>query len=222
MHVNHQCVHHRSATPWPTIYIGSRTILCTDHLSDHMPAHSTKSVCMERPMVVTATPVFRGGCHFMCNTHSSSPLYGKGKLPSCTHISPVRPSDSPRGGLHSWLVKRPCIWTATIAIFSIGAHNKDHVSSPWIVVASPKTRAGHKKGYHICPCLGRGAWVIENLWAASLDIRYRTSVWRYRILTCNIVRLCKVSIEYTISYIHLRYCWLTYDTVRHDMVRTIS
>ncbi len=41
-----------------------------------------------------------------CNTPSSIPLGGNEKLSCSTNIGAVKLSDRPRGGLHTWLVRR--------------------------------------------------------------------------------------------------------------------
>jgi hypothetical protein len=54
-----------------------------------------------------------------CNTPSSIPLGGNEKLSCRTKIGAVKLCDRPRGGLHTWLVRRQCLsrWTTTTAIF---------------------------------------------------------------------------------------------------------
>ena len=45
------------------------------------------------------------------------PLGWHWKLYCRTKIGTVRLYDSPNGGLHSWLVRRHCLWTSTTAMF---------------------------------------------------------------------------------------------------------
>jgi hypothetical protein len=112
--------HRPPAIPRPTMWICARTVLCTDHLSDPMPAHSSK-ICLWRGPCWPQPPRISGGTcgHCTCNTPSSSPLGSNEKLSccQCTKIGTVRLADRPRGGLHSWLVRRQCLWTATTALF---------------------------------------------------------------------------------------------------------
>ncbi len=51
-----------------------------------------------------------------CNTPSSIPFGGNEKLSCSTKIGAVKLSDRPRGGLHTWLVRRRCLWTTTTAV----------------------------------------------------------------------------------------------------------
>jgi hypothetical protein len=73
---------------------------------------------VERPMQATTTPGFRGYVQPLHVQHpSSSPLGSSEKLSCCSNIGTVRLSDRPISGLHSWLVQRQCLWTATTALF---------------------------------------------------------------------------------------------------------
>ncbi len=61
---------------------------------------------MERPILATPTPGFRGYVQPLHVQHpSSSPLGCNEKLSCSTKIGAVKLSDRPRGGLHTWLVR---------------------------------------------------------------------------------------------------------------------
>ena len=60
---------------------------------------------------------------------------------SCsTKIGAVKLSDIHRGGLHTWLVRRRCLWTATKAVFRVLEHHKDRVSDTVMLVARLKMK----------------------------------------------------------------------------------
>jgi hypothetical protein len=110
--------HRPPAIPRPTMWICARTFLCTDHLFDPMTAHSSKICSWRGPCWPQTHRISGGMCsHCTCNTPSSSPLGSNEKLSCCTKIGTVMLSDRPTGGLHSWLVRRQCLWTATTALF---------------------------------------------------------------------------------------------------------
>ena len=84
----HACVQHRPpAIPQATVWICAGTGLCTDHLYDPLPAHSSK-ICSKRgPSWPHPLRVSEGMySHSTCNTPSSSPLGGNENCPAAPRL----------------------------------------------------------------------------------------------------------------------------------------
>ena len=105
--------------------------LCRDRLVHGPPllppaSPFKQNLFEERPILATPTPGFRGYVQPLHVQHpSSSPLGGNEKLSFSTKSGAVKLSDRPRGGLHTWLVRRLCLWTATTRYHScfLGCEN---------------------------------------------------------------------------------------------------
>ncbi len=135
--------HRPPAIPRETVWICAETILCTDHLYDPLPAHSSK-ICSKRgPSWPHTLRVSEGMCsHCTCNTPSSSPLGGNEKLSCSTKIGAVKLSDRPRGGLHTWLVRQggDACGPQPQPFFRVREHHKDRVSDTVLLVARLKKK----------------------------------------------------------------------------------
>jgi hypothetical protein len=117
-----------------------------------------------------------------CNTPSSIPLGGNENLPCSTKIGGVKLSDRPRGGLHTWLhtwlVRRRCLWTATTAVFRVREHHKDSVSDTVLLVARLKMKLLLSERHHSFACaVGRGSCSFKPEETATSSLRRRTTLY---------------------------------------------
>jgi hypothetical protein len=107
-------------TPWPSIKIISRAVLCTDHLCYTLTVHWSKSAHPECLFEVTATAVGMGSAQLQMlePPHTLGFLHDREEVSCCTQIHTVRLSDTHWGDLCTSWVHRPSVWRVAIAILS--------------------------------------------------------------------------------------------------------
>ncbi len=139
----------------------------------------------------------------------STAVSSRQQWPGLCKIGTVRLSDRPRGGLHSWLVRRQCLLTATTALFS-GARTPQRQCF-WHGLACCEAKnqdLAVGKAQPICLCCGQGIWFLWNRWDGPSKTRTTSYVWH--TISYVDIRHCTSCMIHTMSYT----IW-TYDIVCH-------